>query len=526
MLVEEAQPGEEAEEEPEPRGARRRRAARGRTRSPSRRAARRRSSRRGPRWRGRSAWRAPPPPRAPARRGSRRAARRGGRSGGRRPPRRAPRSRGGPGATRRGGARPSRRGRWPAPRRRSPRRGAARSRGSRARRGSTRTGSRARGGPPASRRRRRGGDPTRGASRGRSSDVVTRPLYVGIGERLTAGAGGRKPDGSGAPADLGDLLDCRPGDDFGRAGSGRREPPRGGVRQLARAPGARRRSQRRDPELRGRGTGRRADRRAAEGARRGPGRPPPRPLHVESLRRPLLLGGLAYRGRPRSGGPELAAVARHPPPRDAGAVPRAARRGAPPGVGGRPLVRHRRREGTPRGRLPRMGRESEAAGGAGGLDGPVDGSAPGAILFTSGSTGEPKGVVLSRGALARSADLVVSTFRLGAADRFLNLGGLHAMSGLRNTCLSPAACGAAALLASPATRGSRFSWNGASARSEPPRSAPGRRRSGSSPASATVSTGTSGADSGPSSRPVRACRRPTRAPSSPSPGARRSTTTA
>jgi acyl-coenzyme A synthetase/AMP-(fatty) acid ligase len=99
---------------------------------------------------------------------------------------------------------------------------------------------------------------------------------------------------------------------------------------------------------------------------------------------------------------------------------------------------------------------SEGPGDGGGAPGPFDGSAPGAILFTSGSTGEPKGVVLSRGALAHSAALVVSTFRLGASDRFLNLGGLHAMSGLRNTCLSPAACGAAALVISPAAREEPF----------------------------------------------------------------------
>lgn len=91
-----------------------------------------------------------------------------------------------------------------------------------------------------------------------------------------------------------------------------------------------------------------------------------------------------------------------------------------------------------------------------GAPGPFDGAAPGAILFTSGSTGDPKGVVLSRGALARSAALVVATFGLDARDRFLNLGDLHAMSGLRNTCLSPAACGAAALVASPATKEEPF----------------------------------------------------------------------
>lgn len=83
-------------------------------------------------------------------------------------------------------------------------------------------------------------------------------------------------------------------------------------------------------------------------------------------------------------------------------------------------------------------------------------AAPGAILFTSGSTGVPKGVVLSRGALARSARLVADTFGWRERDRFLNLGDLHAMSGLRNTCLAPAACGAAAILTPPAARAHAF----------------------------------------------------------------------
>lgn len=84
--------------------------------------------------------------------------------------------------------------------------------------------------------------------------------------------------------------------------------------------------------------------------------------------------------------------------------------------------------------------------------GPADGSAPGAILFTSGSTGQPKGVVLARGALDRSARLAAETFAWHASDRLLNLAELHAMSGLRNTCLAAAAAGAAVVLAPPARR--------------------------------------------------------------------------
>lgn len=87
---------------------------------------------------------------------------------------------------------------------------------------------------------------------------------------------------------------------------------------------------------------------------------------------------------------------------------------------------------------------------------PVADAAPGAVLWTSGSSGRPKGVVLSRGALARSARQVVATFGWRADDRFLNLGEPHAMSGLRNTCLAPVACGAAVVLVPPAARAHAF----------------------------------------------------------------------
>jgi len=57
---------------------------------------------------------------------------------------------------------------------------------------------------------------------------------------------------------------------------------------------------------------------------------------------------------------------------------------------------------------------------------------PASYLFTSGSTGEPKAVVLSHAALARSARLVVDTFAWQPGERLLNLADPHTMSGLRN----------------------------------------------------------------------------------------------
>lgn len=61
---------------------------------------------------------------------------------------------------------------------------------------------------------------------------------------------------------------------------------------------------------------------------------------------------------------------------------------------------------------------------------------PAACLFTSGTTSDPKVVVLSRAALLRSAALAVQTFEWRAGDRLLNLPDPHTMSGLRNAFLA------------------------------------------------------------------------------------------
>jgi acyl-coenzyme A synthetase/AMP-(fatty) acid ligase len=64
-----------------------------------------------------------------------------------------------------------------------------------------------------------------------------------------------------------------------------------------------------------------------------------------------------------------------------------------------------------------------------------------AILFTSGSTGAPKGLVLSHGGLFRGAGQLAKVTGWGPADVLLSLGGLHAMSGLRNPCVAALAAG-------------------------------------------------------------------------------------
>ena len=78
---------------------------------------------------------------------------------------------------------------------------------------------------------------------------------------------------------------------------------------------------------------------------------------------------------------------------------------------------------------------------------------PAAILYTSGSTGSPKGVVLSQGALCRIGRLVQELFGYTPDDRVLSLGELHAIGGIR-TAVSALHAGCSFLITSPAQRSS------------------------------------------------------------------------
>lgn len=68
------------------------------------------------------------------------------------------------------------------------------------------------------------------------------------------------------------------------------------------------------------------------------------------------------------------------------------------------------------------------------------------ILFTSGSTGLPKGIPVSNGRLFRSAELVSKQFDWDEDDRFISKGNIGSMSGLRNSVVVPLFKGSATLV--------------------------------------------------------------------------------
>ncbi|WP_447982165.1 class I adenylate-forming enzyme family protein [Achromobacter kerstersii] len=73
--------------------------------------------------------------------------------------------------------------------------------------------------------------------------------------------------------------------------------------------------------------------------------------------------------------------------------------------------------------------------------------APGLLLFTSGSTGNPKGVLLSHRGLANNARGVLAHTALTPADRLLHVMPLHHTNALNNQIFAPLLAGASVALA-------------------------------------------------------------------------------
>ena len=77
---------------------------------------------------------------------------------------------------------------------------------------------------------------------------------------------------------------------------------------------------------------------------------------------------------------------------------------------------------------------------------PTDPTAPALILHSSGSTGEPKGIMMSAAALAGSGHTMATAMGWRKGDRLLNLMGLHGMSGLRNIAVAAPLAGVTVVL--------------------------------------------------------------------------------
>ncbi|WP_019925381.1 non-ribosomal peptide synthetase [Nocardia sp. BMG111209] len=98
--------------------------------------------------------------------------------------------------------------------------------------------------------------------------------------------------------------------------------------------------------------------------------------------------------------------------------------------------------------VPAPAEFSDAEWGAGERPGPVRPDHPAYVLFTSGSTGLPKGVVVPHGAIANQIDWMIAHFRIGPGDVYLQKTATVFDVSLWGFFVPPAA-GATLVLASP-----------------------------------------------------------------------------
>ena len=92
-------------------------------------------------------------------------------------------------------------------------------------------------------------------------------------------------------------------------------------------------------------------------------------------------------------------------------------------------------------------RRSRGSGSAGIVQEPPGRTDLAMMQFTSGSTGLPKGALLTHGNLLRHAAGIIERTRLTAADRLLHVMPLHHTNGVNNQLIAPLLAGAAVVLA-------------------------------------------------------------------------------